>query len=392
VNPGQPLFLGEPGPLPAWLIDAADLLAEPDPGPTPWLIEGLIVDQAIVAAVGRWKTTKSYALLDLCIAIATGRPAFGRLEIPNPGPVVFVNEESGRAALWRRLDALCRGRAIKPEELRGRLHVAANARVLLDDMGWQDELVDLGRALQPRLFCFDPLARMKGAGRDENAQREMAVPIEFLRTLRDQTGAGCLFVHHTGHAGGQMRGSSDLESVWETRLTWTRDGQSQIVELAQEHREAETGDPIRYRIGWDGETRSMRFEIVDAAEAAGSRDVLAEIEDWLNENPRSTGNAVAKGVRASKKTVHELLKTSGRFDYEAGPNRSQIWVTRNSENHRSHLFGQESGVCDPEGALPVGEHPVGSPAAPVVPAPQNGHHPEDELERLADVGREMGLT
>src|SRR5205809_1058849 len=43
-----------------WLVDAAELLAEPDPGPTPWLVDELIVDRAIVAAVGRWKTTKSY--------------------------------------------------------------------------------------------------------------------------------------------------------------------------------------------------------------------------------------------------------------------------------------------------------------------------------------------
>lgn len=106
-----------------WLIDAADLLAEPDPGPTPWLVEDLIVDQALLAAVGQWKTTKSYGLLDVAISIVTGRPAFGQLEIPEPGPVVFVIEESGRAALWRRLDALTRGRAIPREELRG-LHLS----------------------------------------------------------------------------------------------------------------------------------------------------------------------------------------------------------------------------------------------------------------------------
>ena len=108
-----------------WLLDAADLLARPDPGPTPWLVEDLIVDGALTAAVGKWKTTKSYALLEVCIAVATGRPAFGKLAIPKPGQVVFVNEESGEAALWRRLDSLCRGRAIDPEELRGRLHRCA---------------------------------------------------------------------------------------------------------------------------------------------------------------------------------------------------------------------------------------------------------------------------
>lgn len=78
----------------SWLTDAADLLAEPDPGLTPWLVKNLIVDGALVAAVGRWKTTKSYGLLDICVAIATGRPAFGALAIPKPGPVLFINEEA----------------------------------------------------------------------------------------------------------------------------------------------------------------------------------------------------------------------------------------------------------------------------------------------------------
>ena len=69
-----------------WLIDAADLLAEPDPGPTPWLVEGLIVDQALTAVVGKWKTTKSYGLLDIGVSIATGTPAFGTARDPRTRP------------------------------------------------------------------------------------------------------------------------------------------------------------------------------------------------------------------------------------------------------------------------------------------------------------------
>ncbi len=294
-----------------WLVDAADLLAEPDPGPTPWLVENLIVDGAIVAAVGRWKTTKSYGLLDICIAIATGRPAFGTLAIPNSGPVVFVNEESGRAALWRRLDALCRGRAIDPEELRGRLHVAANARVKLDDPEWQARLLELGDKLRPRLFVFDPLARMKAAGRDENAQVDMAVLIEHLRTLREESGAACAFVHHTGHLGGHMRGSSDLESFWETRLTWTREGQSPLVDLESEHREAEAGPTIQYRIAWDGETRSMRF---NAVAQEGAEPLADRIVDYLREHGPSGPDEVRQeiGVRRSDVLLTlEQLETAG---------------------------------------------------------------------------------
>jgi AAA domain len=300
-----------------WLIDVADLLAEPDPGPTPMLVEDLIVDKAIIAAVGRWKTTKSYGLLDLCIAVATGRPAFGKLAIPTAGPVVFVNEESGRTALWRRLDALCRGRAIDPEELRGRLHVAANARIRLDDLAWQKDLIEMGQDLRPRLMCFDPLARMKAPGREENAQSGMAVPIEFIRKLRETTQSAVAFVHHTGHTGDQMRGSSDLESVWETRLAWKRDGQSQLVTIESEHREAESADAIQYRIGWDHDTRTMRFDLVD--------DRLPELRErivaHLSEHPNQTTDQVreAVGVRRSdvKRTLEDLEK--------AGTTRDKVW-------------------------------------------------------------------
>jgi AAA domain len=322
----------------AWLLDAADLLADDDPGPTPWLIDGLIVDAALVACVGKWKTTKSFALLHLCICIATGRPAFGAFDVPVPGPVVFANEESGRTALWRRLDALARGSAIDREELRGRLMVAANARIRLDDPGWQEELVAIGREFQPRLFALDPLARMKAAGRDENAQAEMGTLIEFIRELRDETGAAVAFVHHTGHAGVHMRGSSDLESVWESRLTWSRDGQAPLVSLASEHREAEPGDPISYRIGWDSVTRSMRFDLV--APAAGLLPLDERVVEWLAEHPNCKAEDVARGLEVRDSAVRRALRglaeagtchhgPSGRRDAAGRPIHDKVWNLNN---------------------------------------------------------------
>lgn len=285
-----------------WLLDAADLLAEPDPGPTPWLVEDLIVDQALVALVGRWKSTKSYGLLDVCIAIATGRPAFGALAVPQRGPVVFVNEESGKRALWRRLDSLCRGRAINPEELRGRLHVAANARVKLDDPGWQNDLLDLGRELRPRLFAFDPLARMKAGTRNESASNEMGEVIDFWRLLRDDSGAAVCVVHHTGHSGEQMRGTSDLESVWETRLAWKRDTpRAPLVTVEVEHREAEASDPIQYRINYDAVTRSMRFDLEPDA-------LDLKVSVYLHDHPTASANEVCDALGGNRKKVLALVR------------------------------------------------------------------------------------
>ena len=284
-----------------WLYNAAGLLAEPDPGPTPWLVEGLIVDRAIVAAVGRWKTTKSYGLLDICISIAVGEPAFGRLPVTQ-GRVVFINEESGRTALRRRLDALCRGRAIDPERLRGQLYVAANERIRLDGPDWQARITDDCGGLDPSLIVFDPLARMKSPDRVENDQTGMAPLIEYLRQLRDDLDTTVCFVHHTGHQGDHMRGSSDLESAWETRLQWKRDGQSPIVTIESEHREAEAGDPLQYKIGWDAQTRSMRFDaVVDTT--------LARVAAHLRDHPDDSGNKVFEAVGGTRAEVLANVKS-----------------------------------------------------------------------------------
>lgn len=289
-------------PIPDWLTNAAELLDWPDPGPTPFLVDELIVDRAIVAAVGRWKTTKSYALLDICISVATGRPAFGTLAVPEPGPVVFVNEESGYRALQRRLVALCRGRDVDADELDGSLYLAANERVRLDDMGWQRNMLEMAEEIRPRLICFDPLARMKGSQLDENTQSGMAVLIDFVRQLRDASGAAVLFVHHTGHTGDNMRGSSDLESAWESRLAWKREGQSPLVTITSEHREAESGGSISYRIDYDADTRTMRFDLeTDPLEQAVRRH--------LAEYPEASANDVDKAVEGSRKTILSLVRS-----------------------------------------------------------------------------------
>jgi hypothetical protein len=358
-----------PTPSPSWLLDAADLLAEPDPGPTPWLVQGLMVDRALIAVVGKWKTTKSYGLLELEIAIATGRPAFGHLIVPEPGPVVFINEESGKAALWRRLDALCRGRAIDPEELRARLYVAANARIKLDDPGWQNELVAIGRELRPRLITFDPLARMKAPARSESAQNEMSVVVEFLRYLRDETQAAVAFVQHTGHHGEHMRGSSDLESVWESRLAWKREGESPTVEIESAHREAESMGTVAYRIDWDHATRSMRFEL--------ERDPLeVAVRDYLRDHPEASANEVNTNVDGTRETILSLVKRirseGGSAPSEPPPNhppRAPIGVVRQAPL-----------------SLPKGER---GPEPPTTPGSAESEPPltDAEIERLAERAR-----
>ena len=261
------------------------------------LVDGLIVDRSLAAIVGKWKHGKTWGLLELGVSIATGLPAFGVREVANPGPVILIPEESGRAALHRRLGALARGRAIDKERLSD-LHAAANQRVRLDDPDWQKRLAEAANEFEARAVFLDPIARLRRAGLDENSQREYAVVIEAIRDLRDQTSAAVAWVAHTGHTGDNMRGSSDLESVWESRLGFRRDGNT--VTVASEHREAEPGDPLAFELAWHHETRTMRL-----------RSTLLPTEqrciDYITDNGPAPTDEIATGINVRRSDVKRAM-------------------------------------------------------------------------------------
>ena len=68
VNDPEPLA----GTVLSFLVRASDLLAEPEPGPTPMLVDGMLVDRCLGAIVGRWKHGKTWGVLELAIAVASG--------------------------------------------------------------------------------------------------------------------------------------------------------------------------------------------------------------------------------------------------------------------------------------------------------------------------------
>jgi hypothetical protein len=361
-----------------WLERASDLLEEADPGPTPFLVEELLVDRALAAIQGQPKTWKTWLELELACAIVTGRPAFGRFEVPDPGPVVLVLEESGRAALHRRLGSLARGNAIGAEEL-AELHFAANRRVRLDDLEWQKRLLAAVSEFRPRAVFLDPLARLKSAVRKENAQEEMAVLLDFMRLLRDEGDCTVAFVHHTGHEGTHLRGSSDLESYWESKVALKRDGDE--AEFTSEHREAEAGRTHRFRQAWDAETVSVRLRLLDDER---QEEIDGEISVFLETHPDASANEVFKALGGNRSEVLEAVR---RVRGEVVPSD----LVPPGTTPPGRLAGGTSGGGSP----PVGGSPGGTtelqvvPAELVPPSQDEGFDlDENEIERLAELARE----
>jgi hypothetical protein len=287
-----------------WLERASDLIAEPDPGPTPYLVEGLITEGAITELVGPFKVGKTWNVLELILAVTGARPAFGRYKAKKTGQVLAVFEESGRYALHRRLRALQAGYGIEDEQLTRamkKLRFATNAGVQLTNPEWQAALIDKAVRLQKlRLIVFDPLARIKGNA-DENSQKELAPILDFLRVLREKSGAAVAFVHHTGYEPGRARGTSDLEAYWESRLLIEgKHGSSRPHKLTATHREAESTVVLEYRIvgsNADGWVVGLAFGAVGCG---GTCDQHCLLQRKLHETAAHVKEAYEKQRKVNK--------------------------------------------------------------------------------------------
>src|SRR5207249_4615453 len=239
------------------------------------------VDGAVAQLVGPPKKGKTYVLLDLAIAVATGREALGHFKVEEPGPVLLVLEESGRAALHRRLDRLARGRAIEPGNLR-EFHFASNRRVKLDNEEWRERLRMTCEQGGWRLIAFDPYARLKGSS-DEDSQKESGPVLDFLRELRELSSSTVLYVAHTGHEGTRQRGSSDFESYYESKLTLVEKAGKRT--LTADHREAEAAGPFELSFRFDGQTRTLRID-------ADEDELARKVREYLEEHPDASANTV----------------------------------------------------------------------------------------------------
>lgn len=73
-----------------------------------WLVRGFMVKGTYGMLAGEQKTLKSYIGSFIDVAVAAGRPVFGRFAVDEPGPVVAYVGEGGRVPYTNRLERVAR--------------------------------------------------------------------------------------------------------------------------------------------------------------------------------------------------------------------------------------------------------------------------------------------
>lgn len=221
---------------------------EPRAAEMRWLVDSLFARSSVGLLGGPPKAFKTWIAAELALAVAAGKPAFGRFAVPDPGPVLFFGAEDSPADLRTRFDAIARWRDVRLPDVP--LLLLDIAQLRLDDAGHLDRLRRTLAQHSPRLLVLDPFVRLV-AGLDENSARDVSAVLGALRTLQREHDVTILLVHHmrkspAAHPAQQLRGSGDFSAWLDSGLYLTRDGDDRV--LIVEHRNAPAPPPFRLRL------------------------------------------------------------------------------------------------------------------------------------------------
>jgi hypothetical protein len=223
-----------------------------------WLVEGLWADQAVGILGGQPKCCKSFLALDIAVSVAAGAPCLRRFPVRRTGPVLIFPAEDALAVVRQRLKGTCVAAGAQLDKLP--IYVITAPRLLLDLPQDREQLRATVAELRPALLILDPFIRLHRA--DENASKDVAPLLGYLRELQRQFGMAVLLVHHvrkgssTDRPGQSLRGSSDLHGWGDSNLYLRRHNRHLI--LSVEQRAAPSPDDIPLELAADGANVTLR--------------------------------------------------------------------------------------------------------------------------------------
>ena len=209
---------------PLFSVDAVELLRAEFP-PTPWLVSGLITKGGTTIAAGEPKAgIKTWVLLEVAVAIATGTKAFGEFYAEHGRVATFFAEDQAQSVRNRLRATLAgSGRTIAP----GRLLLQPRGEFIDvlkdDDLAW---LIASAKRLGPlSLLILEPLRDIHSG--EEDKSDSMREVMRRLRMLGEVIGCTIGASHHVpkqtkdtaGRRPGQnLRGSSAIHGSIDSGL------------------------------------------------------------------------------------------------------------------------------------------------------------------------------
>lgn len=212
------------------------------------LVEDILDFNSFGLLVGESNVGKTFAALDLALAVARGRPWFGKKV--EQGAVLYLAAEGG-GNIKKRIVAYQQAHDLSCSQLPFRL---AYGSVDLLDPAMQ--LPDIIKAISDteklfgvpvHLIIIDTLNRALSGG-DENSSTDMGSFVKNIDTLRQSTNASILVVHHTGKDIRKgARGHSLLKAAVDTELSLEKSRDCYVIKVTKQ-RDYEASEPMSFSL------------------------------------------------------------------------------------------------------------------------------------------------
>lgn len=191
-------------------VDALDTLP-----PIRWLIKDYLPEDSLVEVYGAPSTGKTQVVFDMAQTLA----ASGRT-------VIYVIAEGlrgyrSRKKAWQQFR----------KQAGGELYLWPEPVQLFETQAIQ-QFIAAVQSKRPALVVFDTLSRCS-LGADENNQKDMGFILEALDTVRRETGATVVAIHHTNAGGSRERGSTVIRGGMDMMLEVSKEDDLIAVSCAK---------------------------------------------------------------------------------------------------------------------------------------------------------------
>ncbi len=314
----------ERGPRPERLSVSLPELLGRETGTRTRLLGDLIAVNEIAMLHGQPRDGKTWAALEIAIALVRGEAAFGlpALTAVKAGAVLIIGNEDAEGAYVDRIAQMCRGRGIEPTTL-VRLHFMVRVGASLDDPVWQARIIAEAKRLGVVLIIIDPLRSL--TARTDQGPSEFQPVALYLRHLLSETGAAILIVHHdtkpqpgvvdTRRRAQRASGGGIFSNV-DAPIHVVGLGQGRTLLTPEGFKHAPDPASILFARLHDHDAVRLVAEVTTAA-SAGDLELHAKILDFLTNTPGASGSTVARGIHGNKRATLdalEVLRAEGKLD------------------------------------------------------------------------------
>lgn len=212
-------------------------------------VEGLLTEGGASVIYGPSNCGKSFWVVDLAVAVASGTPFRDELEVEQ-GAVVYIALEGSHGAK-NRIAALKQA---------GRLSLGDPFYLIFDPVSLlehghasrlADTIAKIGEECDSkvRLVILDTMARAM-AGGDENSGVDMTAAVKSIDAIRAATGAHVAIVHHCGKDEARgARGHSSLRAAVDTEIEVSRPPEETISTVrVTKQRDLQAGEAMPFSL------------------------------------------------------------------------------------------------------------------------------------------------